>query len=129
MTSCVPISSKIKLSGTNIDYDGNSRYIAWNLVTAYYDHLPYSRSSLMTANQPWSGHYEVMSPIWMTGESCDPSWFLYISVQTLRLVKTCVTLLPSRLVQSSTVWILLGSIQPSCSYCTKMIYISSGRPV
>ena len=41
--------------------------IAWNLITSYYDDLPYADASLMKANQPWSGYYEVGPPIWAAG--------------------------------------------------------------
>ena len=40
--------------------------IMWNLVTSFYTSLPYFGASLMNAGQPWSGHYEVMTPIWAT---------------------------------------------------------------
>jgi len=43
--------------------------IAWNMINSYYDNLPYPNRSLMKANQPWSGYYEVAPPIWATGTS------------------------------------------------------------
>ena len=43
--------------------------IAWNLINSYYDDLPYPGASLMKANQPWSGYYEVGPPIWAAGMS------------------------------------------------------------
>ena len=42
--------------------------IAWNMLAAYYDHLPIARHGLMVANEPWSGYYIVAPPIWAVGK-------------------------------------------------------------
>jgi len=50
---------------------------AWNIITSYYDVLDLPHAGLMRAKAPWSGFYEVMSPIWSiahTTQFAQPGW-------------------------------------------------------
>jgi galactosylceramidase len=36
----------------------------WHLISSFYDFLPWARCGVAVANTPWSGHYEITSPLW-----------------------------------------------------------------
>jgi len=36
----------------------------WHLISSFYDYLPWSRCGVAVANKPWSGFYEIVSPLW-----------------------------------------------------------------
>ena len=38
----------------------------WNLVGAYYHGTNWYASSMLTAVQPWSGHYDTLPVVWAT---------------------------------------------------------------
>jgi len=60
-----------RLLSRNYVYGNITATIAWNLIAAYYDELPYSGDGLMHAAQPWSGHYEVDQVIWATAHTAQ----------------------------------------------------------
>ena len=66
-----------RLLNQNYVYGNITATIMWNLVTSFYTSLPYFGASLMNAGQPWSGHYDVMTPVWATAhhtQFAQPGW-------------------------------------------------------
>lgn len=43
--------------------------LAWNALDAFYAGMSYDNSGLMVSRWPWSGHYEVLAPIWATAHT------------------------------------------------------------
>jgi hypothetical protein len=47
------------------------------LIDSYYDSLSFADASVIKANMPWSGYYEVWPPLWAmahTGQFAQPGW-------------------------------------------------------
>ncbi len=74
-----------------------TKTIIWSPVTAYYDNLPLPGSGVMTANSPWSGHYQVQPALWATAHTtqfAEPGWS-YLDGESCGLLPgggSCVTL-------------------------------------
>lgn len=54
-----------------------TKNITWSLVTSYFNNLSLPNSGLMTANTPWSGHYDVEPAVWAvahTTQFVEPGW-------------------------------------------------------
>ncbi len=53
------------------------RTIIWALETSYYSNLPWPHCGLLTANEPWCGHFAIPGPIWAvahTTQFAQPGW-------------------------------------------------------
>ena len=63
----------------NINYINNklTKNQIWSPVSAYYNAFPISKSGLIDAVEPWSGHYEIFPAFWTTAHTTqfvEPGW-------------------------------------------------------
>ena len=54
----------MRVVNRNYITDCHTSTIVWHLISAFYDYLPYQRCGLAIANTPWSGSYQITSPLW-----------------------------------------------------------------
>ena len=54
----------MRVVNRNYITDCHTSTIVWHLISAFYDYLPYQRCGLAIANTPWTGSYQITSPLW-----------------------------------------------------------------
>jgi galactosylceramidase len=67
----------VKLYNRNYITGKATNVVTWSLITSYYDNLSIPKSGLMTANTPWSGHFDVQPAVWAaahTTQFAEPGW-------------------------------------------------------
>jgi galactosylceramidase len=95
--------------------------IMWSLIWSVYQGLPYFGNGLMYAYSPWSGSYEVNSPIWTSAhvtQAVEPGW-KYLTVNSggsgyLPGGGAYITLVPSDLSQVS---VIVQTLVGDCLRC------------
>jgi len=96
--------------------------IAWSLIWGVYTPgLPYANNGLMYSYFPWTGHYDVMSPIWTSAhvtQFTQPGWtFLSVAGNGSGLLPgggAYVTLVPPA---GSDVTLIVESLAGDCLRC------------
>jgi hypothetical protein len=63
-----------RIQNWNYLFGNMSSIVIWNLISSYYDHLYWYGDSLMGASYPWSGSYQIASPIWMAAHWTQFAW-------------------------------------------------------
>ncbi|CAE7905436.1 galc, partial [Symbiodinium necroappetens] len=93
--------------------------IAWSLIWSVYPNLECFGNGLLYAFEPWSGHYEVMAPVWMSAHTTQFTkigWVYLPAGQgagNLPEGGTYVTIASADLVDFTVV---LETLQGSCMY-------------
>ena len=103
--------------------------IMWNLVGSYYHGTRWYASSILTADQPWSGHYEVLYIyIYICVISLSLSLYIYIYIHNTCMYIYIYIYICMYTCRNTYVCVCMYICMYICMYVYIYIYIYIGQP-